>query len=257
MPKGGMKNLVAELKGTLSKNERFQPVCKCGKRAFVIKSIESAAWIKATRDSKHIVYEEKDNAVIVYYISCGEHMNPIRKTDLAEWVIERKDLDDVFQEELDSLRINIEAHAGRFGDDVIVGAMSNNACDIMVDASFIKALLDRVKVNGGDRVIAYAPMKELILIYKEDADVNNLNAAVLQLQSIAATKELKHTPLDYAALFELGDAHGIINLITLPVKEPEVQDYPLEELPPQEIEENGDVLPEQGHYDISEDSPEQ
>ena len=257
IPKGGMKSLVADLKSTLSKNERFLPVCKCGKHAFVIKSIEPLSWLKSTKDSKHIVYEEKDSAVVVYYISCGEHMNPVRKTDLAEWVIERKDLDDVFQEELDSLRINIEAHAGRFGDDVIVGAMSNNACDIMVDPSFIKALLDAVKVNGGDRVIVYAPMKELVLVYKEDADVNNLNSAVLQLQSIAATKELKQTLLDYAAIFELGEAHGIINLINLPEKEPEVQDYPLEELPPQEIEDNGDGLPDQGHYDISDEKQEQ
>jgi hypothetical protein len=257
MPKGSLKTLVGELKSTLSKNERFQPVCKCGKHAFVVKSIEPVSWLKATKDSKHIVYEEKDNAVVVYYTSCGEHMNPIRKTDLAEWVIERKDLDDVFQEELDSLRINIEAHAGRFGDDVIVGGMSSNACDIMVDPAFIKALLDAMKVKAGDRVIAYAPVKELVLIYKDDADVNNLNSAVVQLQSIAATKELKQTPLDYAAVFELGEAHGIINLINLHEKEPEVKEYPLEELPTQEIEDGGEILPEQGHYDISGDEPEQ
>ncbi len=257
LPKGGMKALVASLKATLSVNEKFQPVCKCGKQAFLIKSLEPASWLKSTRDAFDLVYEERENAVIVYYISCGEHVNPVRKTDLAEWLIERKDLDEVFQEELDSLRINVEAHAGRFGDDVIVGAMSNNACDIMVDPSFIKGLLDVVKVKGGDRVIVYAPLKELILIYKEDADVENLNAAVMQLQAIAATKELKQTLLDYAEVFELGEAHGIFNIIELPPKEQEVQDYPVEELPPQEIDDSGNAFPEQGHFDISDDKPEQ
>ncbi len=257
LPKGGMKELIAALKGTLSVNEKFQPVCKCGKQAFVIKSLEPASWLKSTRDAFDLVYEERENAVIVYYISCGEHVNPVRKTDLAEWLIERKDLDEVFQGELDSLRINVEAHAGRFGDDVIVGAMSNNACDIMVDPSFIKGLLDILKVRGGDRVIVYAPLKELILVYKEDADVSNLNAAVMQLQSIAATKELKQTLLDYADVFDLGEAHGIFNIIELPAREQEVEDYPVEELPPQEIDDNGDAFPEQGHYDISDERPEQ
>gem|GEM_PF-5375555 len=249
LPKGGIKELVTVLKDALSKNEKFQPVCKCGKHAFIIKSIQPTSWIKSTQDALGLVYEERENAVIVYYISCGEHMNPIKKTDLAEWLIERKDLDDVFAEELDSLRINVEAHAGRFGDDVIVGAMSNNACDIMVDPSFVKGLLDAVNVNAGDHVIVYAPLKELILIYKDDAEVANLNSAVSQLQAIAAKKELKQTLLDYAEVIELGESHGIFNIIELPEKEKDVQDYPIEELPPQEVED--DTLPDQGHFDIS------
>lgn len=252
LPKGGIKELVTELKLSLSQNEHFVPACKCGKQAYIIKSIEPSSWLKSTKGSHDLVYEEKENAVIAYYISCGEHVNPVRKTDLAEWLIERKDLDEVFRGELDSLRINVEAHAGRFGDDIIVGAMSNNACDIMVDPAFVKGLLNRLKIDAGDRVIVYAPMKELILIYKDDADLNNLNAAVAQLQSIAATKELKQTLLDYAEVFELGEAHGIFNLITLPDKQPEVEEYPIAELPAQEIDGTSNVLPE-GHYDISDE----
>jgi hypothetical protein len=253
LPKGGARDLVAQLRDSLSKNEKFQPVCKCGRQAFILKSIEPASWLKANKGAFDLVYEERDNAVVVYSIACGEHVNPVRKTDLAEWLIERKGLDDVFDEELDSLRINVEAHAGKFGNDIIVGAMSNNACDIMVHPAFVKGLLDTLNVNLGDRVIVYAPLKELILIYREDADVNNLNAAVLQLQDISATKELKQTLLDYIGLYDLAEGHGIFNIIDLPERHREVEDYPLEELPPQEVGDSG--FPEQGHFDISDDRP--
>lgn len=253
MPKGGARDLVAELRDSLSKNEKFQPVCRCGRQAFILKSIEPASWLKSASGAFDLVYEERDNAVVVYSTTCGEHVNPVRKTDLAEWLVERKDLDDVFEQELDSLRINVESHAGKFGKDIILGAMSNNACDIMVHPAFVKGLLDAMKVNMGDRVIAYAPLKELVLIYREDADINNLNAAVTQLQDIAATKELRQTVLDYAAVFDLAEGRGIFNIIDLPDRQQEVEDYPIEELPPQEIDEHGDALPEQGHYDISDD----
>jgi len=249
-PAGSVRDLVSGLREALSKKARFEPVCKCGRQAFVLKSIEPAAWIK-TQEAIDLVYEERENAVVVYSIACGEHLSPVRKTDLAEWLIERKDLDDVFEEELDNLRINVEAYAGSFGKDTIVCAMSNNACDIMVHAAFVKGLLDALGVNLGDRAIVYAPMKELILIYREDADLNNLNTAVLQLQSMAASKDLKQTLLDYAGVYDLGEGHGIFNLVELPGKagvEPE--EYPIEELPPQEVDRQ-----EQGHPDMGEDRP--
>jgi hypothetical protein len=252
MQKGGVRDLVARLRDDLSKNEKFMPVCKCGRQAFILKSIEPATWLKSTKGAFDLVYEERENAVVVYKISCGEHLNPVRKTDLAEWLVERKDLDDVFTEELDSLRINVEAHAGKFGKDIIVGAMSNNACDIMVDAAFVKGLLNTMKVDLGERVIAYAPMKELILIYREDADINNLNTAVVQLQDIAASKEMRQTMLDHAGVYDLAEGHGIFNIIELPEKPRDIADYPIEEMPAQEIDER-----EQGHYDISDEKPAQ
>jgi hypothetical protein len=164
------------------------------------------------------VYDEKENAVILYYASCGEHTEPVKKTDLAQWFVERNALDEVFERELDSLRLNVEAHAGTFGKDVIVGVMSNNACDIMVHPAFIKGLLQQLRVDLGKRVIAYAPMKEMVLIYKEDSAMENLNSAVMDLQKIMATKELKQTTLDYAEMFDLEDAHGVFNIIELPEK---------------------------------------
>ena len=255
IPKGGARSLVSELQDSLSKNEKFQPVCKCGRQAFILKSIEPSSWLKSTPGAFDLVYEERENAIVVYSTACGEHVNPVRKTDLAEWLAERKDLDDAFEQELDSLRINVEAHAGKFGNDIILGALSNNACDIMVHPAFVKGLLDAMKLNLGDRVIAYAPLKELVLIYREDSDINSLNAAVVQLQDIAASKELRQTMLDYAAVFDLTEAHGIFNIIDLPDKQPEVEDYPIEELPPQEIDESGDSQPGQGHYDISDEKP--
>lgn len=253
LPKGGVRDIVTGLRQALSKNARFEPVCKCGRQAFVLKSIEPATWLKSSQDSFDAVYEERENALIMYSIACGEHTNPVRKTDLAEWLIERKDLDDVFEEELDNLRINVEAYAGNFGKDTIACAMSNNACDVLVHPAFVKGLLDAVGLNLGDRVIAYAPMKELVLVYREDADLNNLNTAVLQLQSMAATKDLKQTLLDYANVYDLGEGHGIFNLIELPEKAREMEEYPLEELPPQEIDPGNTLEP--GNYDIGEDRP--
>ncbi|WP_174591804.1 hypothetical protein [Methanocella conradii] len=251
LPKGGIRDMVASLRAELSKNEKFQPVCKCGRQAFILKSIEPATWLKSTKDAFDLVYEERDNAVVVYNIACGEHVNPVKKTDLAEWLIERKDLDELFEEELNSLRINVEAHVGKFGADVIVGALSNNACDIMVHPGFVKGLLDALKVDMGDRVIVYAPMKELILIYREDADVNNLNTAMLQLQEIVAAKDLSQTLLDYACVYDLDEGHGIFNIVDLPEKRGEAEDYPIAELPPEEVDGAGNVVPEQGHYDVS------
>ncbi|AFD00788.1 hypothetical protein Mtc_2049 [Methanocella conradii HZ254] len=251
LPKGGIREMVASLRAELSKNEKFQPVCKCGRQAFILKSIEPATWLKSTKDAFDLVYEERDNAVVVYNIACGEHVNPVKKTDLAEWLIERKDLDELFEEELNSLRINVEAHVGKFGADVIVGALSNNACDIMVHPGFVKGLLDALKVDMGDRVIVYAPMKELILIYREDADVNNLNTAMLQLQEIVAAKDLSQTLLDYACVYDLDEGHGIFNIVDLPEKRGEAEDYPIAELPPEEVDGAGNVVPEQGHHDVS------
>ncbi|MDI6897933.1 hypothetical protein [Methanocella conradii] len=251
LPKGGIRDMVASLRAELSKNEKFQPVCKCGRQAFILKSIEPATWLKSTKDAFDLVYEERDNAVVVYNIACGEHVNHVKKTDLAEWLIERKDLDELFEDELNSLRINVEAHVGKFGADVIVGALSNNACDIMVHPGFVKGLLDALKVDMGDRVIVYAPMKELILIYREDADVNNLNAAMLQLQEIVAAKDLSQTLLDYACVYDLDEGHGIFNIVDLPEKRGEAEDYPIAELPPEEVDGAGNVVPEQGHHDVS------
>ena len=156
------------------------------------------------------IYEEKENAVVVYYVSCGEHMEHVKKTDLAQWLVDRNALDEVFEKELDSLRLNVEAHGGVFGKDVIVGVLSNNACDIMVHPAFIKGLLQQLRVDLGKRVIAYAPMKEMVIIYKEDADMENLNKAVMDLQGLIASKELKQTPLDYAEVFDIdGQHHGV------------------------------------------------
>jgi hypothetical protein len=155
----------------------------------------------------------------VYYISCGEHTTPVMKTDLAAWLTDRSTLDDLFEDVLDALRINVEAHAGKFGKDRIVGVISNKACDIMTHPAFVKGLLDALKADFGPQAIVYAPMKELVLIYKEDADVENLNAAVLDLQTLAASRDLRQTPLDYIELFPLDQGHGIFNLITLPPKQ--------------------------------------
>ncbi|WP_424357051.1 hypothetical protein [Methanocella sp. MCL-LM] len=218
LPKGGTKIIISRLREALCKNERFHPVCKCGRDCFVYKSIEPASWFKTTPNSFNYVFDERENAAILYYISCTEHTNPVMRTDLASWLVERDALDDLFEEELDVLRLNIEAHAGKFGDDIIVGVLSKHACDIMTHPAFIKALLDELKARLGDRVIAYAPYKEMVLIYKEDAKVENLNSALFEIQSIADGKDLSLTPLDYIELFELTHGHGIINLINLPPK---------------------------------------
>jgi hypothetical protein len=250
LPGGGVREVVRSLREALSKKTKFEPVCKCGRQAFILKSIEPASWLKSVQEALDVVYEERENAVIVYSIACGEHVNHVRKTDLAEWLIERKDLDDAFEEELDNLRISVEAYAGGFGKDTIVCAMSNNACDVMVHPAFVKGLLNNLGVNLGDRAIVYAPMKELILIYREDAELDNLNTAVLQLQSMASSKNLRQTPLDYAGVYDLGEGHGIFNLIELPGIVREVEDYPIEELPPQEV---STALPEQGPNDVGDD----
>ncbi len=218
LPRNGTKLIVSRLRESLCKNEKTRPVCRCGKECFVIKSIQPSAWLNATPDAFNYVYEEKEHAVVIYYISCGEHTAPVMKTDLAAWLMDRSALDDIFEEALDVLRLNIEAHAGKFGKDTIVGVLSNKACDIMIHPSFVKGLLNNLKADLGDRVIVYAPMKELVLIYKEDADMDNLNTAVLDLQTLSASRDIGQTPLDYIELFELGEAHGLFNLITLPPK---------------------------------------
>ncbi len=225
IPKNGDRIIISQLREALNKSESFQPTCgKCGKEALILKSIEPSSWLKHTPNVMNYVYEEKENAVVLYYVSCGEHTEPVKKTDLAQWLVERNALDEIFEKELDSLRLNVEAHAGLFGKDVIVGALSNNACDIMVHPSFIKGLLQQLRVDLGKRVIAYAPMKEMVLIYKEDADMENLNKAVSDLQGLMASKDLKQTMLDYADVFDLSEAHGVFNLVTLP----ENQNLPLE-----------------------------
>ena len=218
LPRNGTKLLVSRLRESLCKNEKTRPVCRCGKECFVFKSIEPSAWLKETPNAFNYVYDEKESAVVIYYISCGEHTAPVMKTDLAAWLIDRSALDEIFEEELDVLRLNIEAHAGKFGKDTIIGVISNKACDIMTHPSFVKGLLDALKVDIGSRVIVYAPMKELVLIYTEAAEVENLNTAVLDLQTLSASRDVRQTPLDYIELFELDQAHGIFNLITLPPK---------------------------------------
>ncbi len=218
LPRNGTKLLVSRLRESLCKNEKTRPVCRCGKECFVFKSIEPSAWLTGTPDAFNYVYDEKEHAVIIYYVSCGEHTSPVLKTDLAAWLIDRAALDDIFEEELDVLRLNIEAHAGRFGKDTVVGVLSNKACDIMTHPSFVKGLLDALKADLGSRVIVYAPMKELVLIYTENAELDNLNTAVSDLQTLAASRDIGQTPLDYIELFELDQAHGIFNLITLPSK---------------------------------------
>jgi hypothetical protein len=218
LPRDGAKLIISRLHEALCKDEKARPICKCGKECFVFKSIEPAAWLKETPNSFNYVYEEKDHAVLLYYVSCGEHTNPVLKTELAAWLTDRSALDALFEEVLDMLRINVEAHAGKFGKDNIVGVMSNKACDIMTHPAFVKGLLDALKVDFGPQAIVYAPLKELVLIYKEDADVENLNAAMLDLQTLAASRDLKQTPLDYIELFQFEEAHGIFNLITLPPK---------------------------------------
>ncbi len=250
LPKDGARDIAASLREALSKKEKFEPVCKCGRQAFILKSVEPVSWLKS-QGAIDLVYEERENAAIVYSIACGEHVNHVKKTDLAGWLIERKDLDGVFEEELDSLRINVEAYAGNFGKDTIVCAMSNNACDVMVHPAFVRGLLEALGVNLGSRAIAYAPMKELLLVYREDADLNNLNTAVLQLQSMAASKDLSQTPLDYAEVYDLGEGHGVFNLIELPGKAGEVEGYPIEELPRQEADAD---LPGQEHPDAGDDA---
>lgn len=218
LPNGGLKVLISRLREALCKNEKVHPVCKCGKDCFVFKTIQPSSWLASTPDSFNYVFDEKENAVILYYISCGEHVTPVMKTDLAQWLADREALDGLFEEELDMLRLNIESHAGRFGRDLILGVMSNKACDIMVHPAFIKGLLNEMKTDLGNRVIAYAPLKELVLIYREDAQVENLNRAMVELQAMAAEKDIGQTPLDYIELFELGKGQGIINLITIPQK---------------------------------------
>ena len=219
IPKNGEQEIIKHLREVLNKNETFRPSCgKCGKDALILKSIEPASWLKQTKNSMNYVYEEKENAIVLYYVSCGEHTEMVKKTDLAQWLVERSALDEIFEKELDSLRLNVEAHAGRFEKDVIVGVLSNNACDLMVHPAFIKGLLQQLRVDLGKRVIAYAPMKEIVIIYKEDSDIENLNAAVADLYGLMATKDLKQTPLDYAEVFDLAEAHGVFNLVTLPDK---------------------------------------
>jgi hypothetical protein len=218
LPRNGTNLIVSRLREALCKDEPARPICKCGKDCIVFKSIEPASWLKETPGSFNYVYEEKEHAVVLYYTSCGEHTSSVMKTDLASWLIDRNSLDALFEESMDVLRISVEAHAGRFGKDPIVGVMSNKACDIMTHSAFVKGLLDALKADLGDRVIVYAPMKELVLIYKEDADVENLNAAVMELQGMVTSRDLRQTPLDYIELFQLDGAHGIFNIITLPAK---------------------------------------
>lgn len=238
VPKNGERAIVSHLREALNKSESFQPACrKCGKEALILKSIEPLSWLKKTPNAMNYVYDEKENVVILYYASCGEHTELVKKTDLAEWLVERNALDEVFERELDSLRLNVEAHAGKFGKDVIVGVMSNNACDIMVHPAFIKGLLQQLRVDLGKRVIAYAPMKEMVLIYKEDSDMENLNSAVMDLQKIMAIKDLKQTTLDYADVFDLSDAHGVFNIIELPEKPGQYADNSMtgENKPPERV----------------------
>lgn len=255
LPKGGARDIVADLRNALGKNDKFQPSCTCGKPAFILKALEPAAWLESAAGAGDYVHEARDNAVIVYSTACGEHVNPVRRADLAKWRVEREDLDAAFERELDSLRINVEAHAGKFGKDVIVGAMSSNACDILVHPAFVKGLLDALKAGLGGRVIAYAPQKELVLVYREDTDLESLNAAFVQLGDIAATKGLPQTPLDYAAVFDLAEGRGIFNIAELPDRPPDAGDYPLVELPP--LAGGGDegTRPGQGHYDIRGEKP--
>ncbi|OPY29716.1 MAG: hypothetical protein A4E28_00730 [Methanocella sp. PtaU1.Bin125] len=218
LPRNGTKLIVSRLRESLCKDEKSRPVCRCGKPCFVFKSIQPSAWLKETPDAFNHVYDEKDNAVVLYYITCGEHAAPVMKTDLASWLVDRSALDDIFEEDLDVLRLNIEAHAGKFGKDTIIGVISNKACDIMTHPSFVAGLVDTLKAGIGPRVIVYAPLKELVLVYTEDADVENLNAAAQDLQTIAASRDVGQTPLDYIELFELDRPRGIFNLITLPPK---------------------------------------
>jgi hypothetical protein len=218
LPRDGARLIVTRLRESLCKDEKPRPLCKCGKECFVFKSVEPSSWLKETPNSFNYVYEEKEHAIVLYYISCGEHTSPVMKTDLAAWLTDRGTLDQLFEETLDVLRINVEAHAGRFGKDAVVGVLSNKACDIMTHPSFVKGLLDALKVDFGPQAIVYAPMKELVLIYREDAQVENLNAAVLDLQTLAAQRDLGQTPLDYIELFPLTESHGIFNLITLQPK---------------------------------------
>jgi hypothetical protein len=218
LPRNGARLIISRLHEALCKDEKARPICKCGKDCYVFKSLEPASWLNETPNAFNYVYEEKEHAVVLYFVSCGEHTNPVLKTELAAWLTDRNALDGLFEEVLDMLRINVEAHAGKFGKDNIVGVLSNKACDIMTHPSFVKGLLDALKVDLGPQAIVYAPMKELVLIYKEDADVENLNAAMLDLQTLSASRDLKQTPLDYIELFQFEEAHGIFNLITLPPK---------------------------------------
>ncbi len=218
LPKGGTKILISRLREALCKNEPVHPVCKCGRDCFVYKSIEPSSWFKTTPNSFNYVYDERENAAILYYTACSEHNYPVMRTDLASWVTDRDSLDKLFEAELDALRLNLEAHAGKFGSDIIVGVISKHACDIMTHPSFIKALLDELNVKLSDRVIVYAPFKEIVLIYTEEASVENLNKALLEIQTLSADRDIDQTPLDYIELFELTQSHGIINLITLPPK---------------------------------------
>ena len=218
LPRDGAKLIVSRLREALCKDDKLHPVCRCGKECIVVKSVEPATWLKETPDAFNHVYDEREGAVIVYYVSCGEHTTPVMKTDLAAWLADRAALDAAFEDVLDMLRISVEAHAGRFGRDTVVCVMGNRACDIITHPGFVKGLLDALKVDLGPQAIVYAPLKELVLIYREDAAVENLNAALLDLQTLAAARDLRQTPLDYIELVPLGEGHGIFNLIMLPPK---------------------------------------
>jgi len=220
LPYGGIKSLISRMHEALRKNERFHPRCRCGRDCFVFKTIEPISWLDSTPDSSNYVYDEKENAVILYYVSCGEHTSPVMKTDLAEWTADRNALDGLFMDQLDVLRLNIEAHAGKYDADTIVWVLSNRACDVMTHPSFIKSLLDELKVNLGNRAIVYAPFKEIVLIYNDDASVDNLNSALIEAQALATDRNINQTPLDYIETFKIDEGHGIINLITLPPKAP-------------------------------------
>lgn len=235
IPRGGLRTLVATLRESLSKGDEFKPVCKCGKEAFVLKSIEPIAWLSQSGNeaSFDLVYDEKENAVVLYHISCGEHISSVRKTDLAEWMIDRKVLDEIFENELDSLRVNIEAHAGAFGNDMIIGALSSKACDIMVHPSFISGLLKALKVDIGSHVIVYAPLKEMVLIYRENAEMENLNEAVAELQRAAMMRDIDSTVLDYIEVMDLEKPRGIFNLITLPPRQVVEEREAVEEVQPE------------------------
>lgn len=227
LPREGVKLIVSRLREALCKDGKMRPACsQCGKECFVFKSIEPESWLKETPGAFNYVYDEKEHAVILYYISCGDHTIPVMKTDLATWLVDRSALDALFEDVLDALRINVEAHAGKFGKDTIVGVLCNKACDIMTHPAFVKGLLDALKVDMGPKAIAYAPMKELVLIYREDAEVENLNAAAMDLQTLAASRDLGQTPLDYIELFPLDEGHGIFNLVTLPPRPAAVPETP-------------------------------
>lgn len=243
LPRGGVRIIAGRLKEALTTPEKFQPKCSCGKDAFVIKTIEPTSWLTDNADSFNSVYEERENAVVVYYLSCGEHAEPVKKTDLGAWIVERKDLDEIFDHELDNLRVSLEAHKGIYGKNAVIGVLGRRACDIMVHPSLVKGLMDAMNVSLGNRLIVYAPLKEMVLIYREDTDLESLNEAVTDLQTLAAEKDLAATPLDYIDVVDLDKGHGIFNFITLPPK-------PLEQMPEPVLDEPGIV--EEASKDITE-----